>query len=153
VSVCQGLSSLSTAADGQQECDISSLLEMLGTVPDPRSTRGIIYQLSFILGVSLIATLAGAWSFRQIHDQAADMPPALLRKLGGRWCYFRCIVGYPSERTFRRVVEKIDAVQLDRIVGTWLRTHVRREASGQLMLALDGKLLKGELAPESGHLT
>lgn len=65
VSVCQGFSWLSTAADEDaRECDISGLLEMLGKVPDPRSARGRIYELSFILAVSLVAVLAGASSFR-----------------------------------------------------------------------------------------
>jgi hypothetical protein len=63
VSVCQESSALSTAGDEEQEWDISSLVEMLETVPDPRSTRGRIYRLSFILGVSLVAMLAGAASF------------------------------------------------------------------------------------------
>ena len=77
---------LSTAAhDDARECDISGLLEMLGKVPDPRSVRGRIYKLSFILAVSLAAVLAGASSFRQIRDQVADMPQSLVRKLGGKW--------------------------------------------------------------------
>jgi hypothetical protein len=49
---------VSTAADEAQECDISSLLEMLGKVPDPRKARGWICRLSFILAVSLAAVLA-----------------------------------------------------------------------------------------------
>jgi DDE_Tnp_1-associated len=99
VSVCQEFSSLSTAAGEEQEWDISSLVEMLETVPDPRSTRGRIYRLSFILGVSLVAVLAGAASFRQIRDQVADLPQSLLRKLGGRWCYFGvCSPGPVSAR-------------------------------------------------------
>lgn len=72
VSVCQGFSSVSTTAEEEPECDISSLLEMLGTVPDSRSARGRIYRLSFILAVSLVAVLAGVSNFRQIRDQVAD---------------------------------------------------------------------------------
>jgi DDE_Tnp_1-associated len=54
---------VSTPAGQEQECDVSSLLEMLETVPDPRKSRGRLYTLSFILAVSLVATLAGASSF------------------------------------------------------------------------------------------
>lgn len=154
MSVCQGFSSLSTGADEEyEECDISSLVEMLSTVPDPRKPQGKIYELSFILAVSLVATLAGAANFRQIHDHAADMPPSLLRKLGGKWCYFRCIVGYPSTRTLRRVVEDVDAAELDRISGAWLRTNIKRDPSGTLVLALDGKVLAGAWTDENGQFT
>jgi DDE_Tnp_1-associated/Transposase DDE domain len=143
VSVCQELSSLSIATDDEQEWDISSLVEMLETVPDPRSTRGRIYRLSFILAVSLVAVLAGAANFRQIRDQVADMPQSLLRKLGGRWCYFRCLFGWPSERTIRRVLEGIDAAALDQTVGGWLLTRARRGEDGVLAVAIDGKVLAG----------
>src|SRR5262249_35815339 len=154
VSVCQGFTSLSTAAEEEyEECDISGLLEMLKNVPDRRGARGRIYPLSFVLGVSLVATLAGASNFRQIRDQAADMSPSLLRKLGGTWCYFRCRVGYPSECTVRRVLQGIDAAELDRVSGAWLRANARRDAQGRLVLALDGKVLKGAWTDENSQFT
>ena len=74
---------MSTTAEEEPECGISSLVEMLEKVPDPRSTRGRIYRLSFVLAVSLVAVLAGASNFRQIRDHVVDMPQSLLRKLGG----------------------------------------------------------------------
>jgi DDE_Tnp_1-associated len=142
-----GFSSVSTPVGEGAECDISSLLGMLEQVPDRRKSRGRKYRLSFILAVSLVATLAGASSFRQIRDQVVDMPQSLVRKLGGSWCFFRCRFGYPSERTIRRVLEDIDAAALDRIVGAWLRSVVRRVTGGVvdgvLALALDGKVVKG----------
>jgi predicted transposase YbfD/YdcC len=144
---------VSTPAGEEWECDISSLLGMLEQVPDRRKSRGKIYKLSFILAVSLVATLAGASSFRQIRDQVADMSPSLLRKLGGLWCFFRRRVGYPSERTIRRVLEHIDAAALDRIVGAWLRSVARPVADGVLALALDGKVCKGAWTDDNGQFT
>src|SRR5438874_10117037 len=105
VSVCHGFSSLSNTADGEEECDISSLLDVLGQVKDRRSPQGRVYELVFILAVSLVAVLAGASNFRQVGDQVADFPQSLLRKLGAKWCYFRGMFGWPSERTIRRVLE------------------------------------------------
>jgi predicted transposase YbfD/YdcC len=144
---------VSTPTEEGPEADVSSLLEMLEQVPDPRKSRGKIYRLSFILAVALVATLAGASNFRQIRDMAADMPPSLLAKLGGRWCWllgrFRC----PSERTIRRVLETIDAAELDRIVGAWLRSVLRRAADGVVALAVDGKVLKGAWTDANGQFT
>jgi hypothetical protein len=153
VSVCQGFTSVSTTADGEPKCDISSLLEMLGKLPDPRSARGRIYRLSFILAVSLVAVLAGASNFRQIRDQVADMPQSLLRKLGGKWCYFRRLFDWPSERTIRRVLEAIDAAALDQITGTWLQANARRGAQSALELAIDGKVMRGSWTDTNEQFT
>jgi hypothetical protein len=53
------------------------------------------------------------------------------------------LFGWPSERTIRRVLEAIDAAELDRAVGGWLLTRARRIENGVLALAIDGKVLKG----------
>jgi predicted transposase YbfD/YdcC len=153
VSVCHCSSSLSNADDStEQECDISSLLEALGTVTDRRSRRGRMYGLVFLLAASLVAVLAGATNFRQIRDQIADFPQSLLAKLGAKWCHFRRVFGWPSERTMRRVLENIDADELDRVVGAWLRHNVRDDG-GALVLAVDGKVLRGAWTGENQMFT
>jgi predicted transposase YbfD/YdcC len=99
--------------------------------------------LVFLLAASLVAVLAGATNFRQISDQIADFPQSLLASLGAKWCYFRGVFGWPSERTIRRVLEDIDADELDRAVGAWLYKHARGDSEGGLVLAIDGKVLRG----------
>jgi predicted transposase YbfD/YdcC len=139
-------------AEGGQECDITGLLEMLGRVKDRRSSRGRIYGLVFVLAASLVAVLAGATNFRQIRDQIADFPQSLLAKLGAKWCYFQGRFGWPSERTIRRVLENIDADEMDRVVGVWLRHNVRDDG-GALVLAVDGKVLRGAWTDENRTFT
>jgi len=107
----------------------------------------------FLLAASLVAVLAGATNFRQISDQIADFPQSLLGRLGARWCYFRGVFGWPSERTVRRVLENIDANELDRLVGAWLRQNARRDVDGALVLAIDGKVLRGAWTDENGQFT
>jgi predicted transposase YbfD/YdcC len=146
VSVCHGSFSLSNLDDPTgQECDISGLLDMLGAVRDRRSRRGRVYGLVFLLAASLVAVLAGATNFRQISDQISDFPQSLLVRLGAKWCYFRGEFGWPSERTIRRVLEDVDADELDRVVGAWLYENARGGGSGSggLVLAIDGKALCG----------
>jgi predicted transposase YbfD/YdcC len=144
---------LSNAADGNGECAITSLLEVLGKVADPRSAQGRMYELVFILAVSLVAVLAGASNFRQIGDQVADLPQSLLRRLGAKWCYFRGMFGWPSESTIRRVLEGVDADQLDLVVGAWLRERVYRDAEAMMVLAIDGKVLRGAWTDENDQFT
>lgn len=152
--MCHGSSALSNTDDPtEHECDISGLLEMLGTVTDRRSPRGRIYGLVFLLAASLVAVLAGATNFRQISDQIVDLPQSLLAKLGAKWCWFRGVFGWPSERTIRRVLEDIDAGELDRIVGAWLHTNARRDGAGRLVLAIDGKVMRGAWTDEDETFT
>jgi hypothetical protein len=63
-----------TPALGQHQLTVASLLSILGGIPDARKARGKIYQLVFVLAVSLVAVLGGATNFRQIADQIADFP-------------------------------------------------------------------------------
>jgi len=72
--VLQTSGPLSTAAGAAgDECDISGLLEMLDTVTDPRSPRGRIYNLSFLLAAAFVAVLAGAKKF--LCDWTSDQGP------------------------------------------------------------------------------
>jgi len=126
---------------------------MLAQVPDPRKGRGKVYELSFLLAVTLVAKLGGASGFRQIRDQVADLPQSLLAKLGAPWCHFRRKFRCPSEHAIRYVLQRVDAAELDRIVGAWLRSTMRATADGVLGLALDGKVSKGAWTDENGQFT
>ncbi len=153
VSLCHGFSSLSTTVGDEADFDISSLLEVLGKVKDRRRSRGKIYGLVFVLAASLVAVLAGASNFRQIADQVADFSPLLLRKLGARWCWFRQVFGWPSERTIRRVLEGVDADELDVLTGSWLRERACADTGGALAIAIDGKVLRGSWTGENDKFT
>ena len=151
--MCHGFSLLSNAAGDEEESDISGLLEVLGTVKDRRGAQGRIYELRFLLAASLVAVLAGTSNFRQIADQIADFPQSLLRKLGAKWCHFRRVFAWPSERTIRRVLENIDAAELDLLTGAWLRERALGDANDTMVLAIDGKVLRGFRTDENDRFT
>ena len=73
-----------TSTDGDACGDVPGLLEVLARVPDPRKRRGRRYPLVFVLAVAVACVLAEAKSFREIGDQAADLPQEVLGRLGGR---------------------------------------------------------------------
>ena len=135
------------------EWDFAGLLKALGTVPDPRKRRGRMYGLVFVLAASLIAVLAGASNFRQVADHVADLPQSLLGQLGARWCYFRMIFAFPGERTIRRLLCDVDADELDRAAGTWLRSNIGVDVDGVLAVAIDGKVLRGSWTDENAQFT
>jgi predicted transposase YbfD/YdcC len=97
--------------------------------------------------------LGGAAYFRQIADHVADFPQELLRKLGGRWCYFLSRFRTPCDRTFRRVFECVDVEVLETEIGAWLRKRAQRDNDGALRLAIDGKVLRGVWTGENERFT
>ena len=129
------------------------MLQALGAVKDPRKRRGRMYGLTLVLAASLIAVLAGASNFRQVADHIADLPQSLLRQLGARWCHFRKAFAFPRERTIRRLLCDVDADELDRAAGTWLRSNVDVDDGGVLAVAIDGKVLRGSWTDENEQFT
>lgn len=125
------------------EADLSELLQLLSNVPDRRGVHGRVYRLSFILVLALVAILSGASKFRQIADQAADLPQEMLHKLGGPWCWFRRRILVPSASTIRLALAAADADKLDELVGKWLLKYSQESPGGVIHLCLDGKVLRG----------
>ncbi len=126
---------------------------MLGRLSDPRGPRGRRHSLVFVLAVSVVAVLAGASGFRRIADQASDLPQSLLAKLGGTWNWFTFRYSWPSRSLIRRVLIDIDAEALDRLVGAWLCERAHRNDEDLLVIALDGKVLKGAWTDDNSQVT
>jgi predicted transposase YbfD/YdcC len=134
--------SVSHAHDG-----LGCLLDSLGRLLDPRRPRGVRHPLVAVLGVLVIATLAGAANYRQMGSVAADLPQCLLNRLGVRWnlrCRRRVA---PSSGTLRRMLIALDADTLDAVVGEWLREHGDCDQAGW-RIAVDGKDLRGGWSDE-----
>jgi len=126
---------------------VPGLLSVLALVPDPRRPRGRRYPLVFLLAVAAVCTLAGARTFREIGDQAADLPQDVPRDLGGRPHPLPRRVIAPSETRIRTLLHLIDAEILDEILGGWLRALADAGRLEPLLtaIAIDGKWLRGVL--------
>jgi predicted transposase YbfD/YdcC len=136
------LSRAPVAAAGRDRAP--GLLEVLGQVADPRFRRGRRFSLAFVLAVAVVCVLAGARSFREIGDQAADLPQEVLAALGGVPCPLRRTIGVPSEKRIRTLLQSLDGGALDIAVGGWLRALAAREPGGlPEHIAIDGKWLRG----------
>jgi predicted transposase YbfD/YdcC len=126
---------------------VPGLLAVLALVPDPRRPRGRRYELLFVLAVAAACTLAGAKTFREIGDHAADLPQGVLRDLGGRLHPLRRKVTAPSETRIRTLLHLIDTEILDEVIGGWLRSLAGAGRPDGLLtaIAIDGKWLRGVL--------
>jgi hypothetical protein len=91
--------SSTSAGEEGREPNISSLLEMLGRLADPRSPQGRRHELVFTVAGAVVAVLAGASNYRQVASQVADLPQSLLAKLGASWNWFQHRYDWPSEPT------------------------------------------------------
>jgi hypothetical protein len=115
------------------------LLAVLAKVADPRHRRGIRYRLMVILGMAVCAVLAGARSFTAIAEWAGDADEETRARLG--------VTGaVPSESTFRRTLQRLDADAFDELAGRWAQRQTAPAPGMRRMIAVDGKTLRG-----SGH--
>jgi predicted transposase YbfD/YdcC len=119
--------------------DAPGLLALLAGVADPRHRRGIRHRLMIILALSVCAVLAGARSFTAIAEWAADADEQTLARLG--------VTGtVPSESTFRRTLQRLDADAFDDLAGRWAAQRTAPRLGARRVIAVDGKTLRG-----SGH--
>jgi predicted transposase YbfD/YdcC len=118
------------------------LLEALARVPDPRDPRGIRYGLVPVLAAAVCATLAGARSYAAIAEWAADAPARVRAGLG------LPAGAVPDLATIWRVLTSVDAAALDAAVGGWVSSRLAAARTKRVVLAVDGKTVRGARAAD-----
>lgn len=120
------------------------LLDAVSVVPDPRSPHGVRYPLAALLTVAVCAVLAGATSFAAIADWLYDLDEADQRRLG----FTR---GVPAGTTVWRLLVRLDAAVISKVLAGWLHTRARPVAARphryRTVIAVDGKTLRGARLP------
>jgi predicted transposase YbfD/YdcC len=132
--------------------DAIELFELFTQVADPRKARGIRHRLATVLTAMVFAVLAGAKTYREIGDRAADLPAVLLEPAGARRCGSAEVLRAPSGSTIRRLAEAIDAEAADLLVCRWLAERAAKLAivradqdtciDGMFGVAVDGKTVR-----------
>jgi hypothetical protein len=123
---------------GQQT---KSLLLALGALSDPRRNRGRLHRrIASIVAIATAAMIAGNNCLIDIGEFARSLNQNQLRSLRAARCPKSRKLVAPSESTIRRVLQRLDPKELDRIVSDWLRSHLKdlRIAA----LAVDGKCVR-----------
>jgi predicted transposase YbfD/YdcC len=161
----------------------SALVARLSTVPDLRRRRGRRHPLVVVLALAACATLVvGGDSVTAIWQWAARASQDKLARLGARRSPLTGRFLVPSERTFRRVLGKLDADALDAALGGWAADVARGAVPAPVLAAtpgspereqrratqrsvehpapdgllpaaaVDGKALRGARTPEGGRV-
>jgi DDE_Tnp_1-associated len=120
--------------------ELPGLLAVLGRVAGPRQRRGVRHRLAVILGLAVCAVLAGARSFTAIAGWAADADAETLARLGAAGAV-------PSESTFRRTLQRLDADGFDDLAGQWAQRHTAPGPGSRRVVAVDGKTLRSRPCP------
>src|SRR5687768_10375206 len=112
----------------------SSLVEVLASVPDPRSRKGRVHPLTAVLSLTIVAILAGMKSLEAIAQFGRDHGPALAHALG----FTRGKT--PSKSALSKVFRRLDIDAFEAALGRWLSGRCQE---GWEAVALDGKTLRG----------
>lgn len=119
---------------------LESLLERLSALRDCRRGHGLRHKQRFILASAAVCTLMGACGYRAFENTSKKFTQRQLRALG---CTPDEEDGHyypPSDSTFQRVINNVDAAAMARIIGQWL---AEQEIGALAQLAVDGKVLRG----------
>jgi len=119
---------------------LESLLDRLGALPDSRSGHGLRHKQRFVLACGAVCTLMGACGYRAFENTSKKFTPRQLRALGATPDEQDGSYSPPSDSTFLRVFNRVDAAKVAHIVGQWL---AEQEVGALARLAVDGKVLRG----------
>lgn len=122
--------------------DVSSFMELLATLPDPRIDRTRRHSLEAILFLCLCGVVCGANDLVAIED-FGNARRAFLEK------FVNFPNGIPSHDTIGRVLSKLDPTALEEVFTKWMRGVA--EATKRDVVAIDGKVLRRALDKASGN--
>jgi hypothetical protein len=113
----------------------ASLMELLEGLHDPRRAQGRRHPLPALLGLAVVAMLAGMSSYEAIVQYGKERGWDFLRHLGFTTRWGLC------KATYSRVFRRIDAADFEARVGRWIQA--RLGSDGGPHISLDGKTARG----------
>jgi hypothetical protein len=119
---------------------LGSLLDVFKTLEDTRRGHGLRHRQAFVLACAAVAMMMGAGGYQAFEDSCGKFTQRQLKALG--CAYNRAKKRYcpPSDSTFFRVLNKLDAADFEMKMGCWM---MEQEISTLEALAVDGKVLRG----------
>jgi hypothetical protein len=119
---------------------LESLLDRIGAMPDSRRGHGLRHRQRFVLACAAVCTLMGACGYRAFENTAKKFTQRQLRAMGCTRDEKDKNYYPPSDTTFQRVLNRVDAVRFASLIGGWL---AEQEIGALAQLAVDGKVLRG----------
>jgi hypothetical protein len=123
-----------------QATQLNSLLEVFAQFKDPRRGHGLRHLQPFVLACATVAMLMGAGGYEGFEEECSKLTQRQLRALGCRQDPKTGRYRSPSDTTFFRVLQGLEAAEFDLRLGQWM---MGQEISVLQALAVDGKCLRG----------
>lgn len=112
-----------------------SLMELLEGLHDPRRAQGKRHPLPALLGLAVVAMLAGMSSYEAIAQYGKERGWDFLQHLGFTTRWGLC------KATYSRVFRRIDIADFETRVGLWIRGRIGPGDAPHI--AIDGKTARG----------
>jgi len=119
--------------EGNREEVTGRLLEVLETIPDPRSAHGLRHPLGAVLALSVCAMLCGARSLYAIAQWGREHPE-LAETLGFTRKETPCVA------TLHHLFRRLDVDAFEAALSEWAQGVLRGTDEA---IAIDGKSLRG----------
>lgn len=113
----------------------TSLMELLGGLHDPRRAQGRRHPLPALLGLAVVAMLAGMTSYEAMVQYGKERGWEFLQLLGFTTRKGLC------KATYSRVFRRIDVADFEARIGRWIRARLGPDDAR--LLNLDGKTARG----------
>ena len=115
----------------------ASLLETLRSIPDHRRKEGKRFELSTVLLYAVLSMVAGANSYRQMHEFIRIHLQRLNEAFGLRLPYS------PSYTGLRLILQGVDPTALEAAFRQHASSILPPAAHGPVAVAIDGKTVRG----------
>ena len=119
---------------------LDSLLEVFQQLKEGRRGHGLRHPQAFVLACTAVAMLMGAGGYEAVEEECQKLSQRQLRALGCRQDPKSGLYRPPSDTTFFRVINRLEAATFDLCLGEWM---MAQEISVLQGLAVDGKCLRG----------
>src|SRR5208282_3474382 len=117
----------------------AAFLDLLGQIEDPRRAEGKLYRLPHVVLFAILAAVAGANSYRNVHTFIDVHLPRLRKLFDLKWRKA------PAYTTIRGILQQLDAASVEqafRAHAAALLDGEEIEALGRRQIAIDGKALR-----------
>ena len=123
----------------------ASLLEILRSIPDHRRAEGKRFDLPTVLLYAILSMVAGANSYRQMHEFIRIHLQRLNEAFGLR------LPCSPSYTGLRLILQGVDPAMLEAAFRRHASSISARRHEGLVAIAIDGKTLRGSFDAFNDH--
>jgi hypothetical protein len=122
---------------------MSSLIDALKEIPDPRKARGKSHPLWILLLLIIMGTIAGYQGYRPLETFVQEHYEPLCRSLGIEF-------KRPSYSTYRRIMMTVSFDDLSECFEQWMNSHSATVLPDNRVSGLDGKRIRQTLRDAKG---